>query len=258
MSETAADQRRRARIAQAQADIEAVDEQLANDELDPQTAETLVSRYRAEIEQLEREAPSEDPPKSLDRRRLVGTLLLVGAFVVVSVLALAAIRPRDGGFVTGDGVEGVNLDEVSNEQMEAVIAANAELPQVAAMEVALADRYFDEGAYSDALPHYLSALDGQLDSTRRARALARVGWMSFASGRADLAEVYLGEALETEPGYEESRLFLGLVLLNEGRPSEALAQLEPLLAGDALPDELRPEVEAAVELARSQVEERSG
>ena len=66
----------------------------------------------------------------------------------------------------------------------------------------LADRHFDDGAYSDALPHYLDALAGALDATRRARALARVGWMSFASGRTDLAEAYLTEALSTDPGYE--------------------------------------------------------
>lgn len=258
MTVSASERRRREQMSQAHADIEAVAEQVADGELDPETAAELTARYQSEIAALERRIEEEPASDRLDRRRVVGTLLLIGAFVLVSIVAFGAIRPRQGGFVTGDGVDGVELDSVSNEQMEAVIAANADLPQVAGMEVALGDRYFDEGAYSDALPHYLSALDGQLDGTRRARALARVGWMTFASGRADLAELYLGEALETDPGYQESRLFLGLVLLDGGRAREALDQLEPLLASGALPDELRPDVEAAVELARAQAESGSG
>ena len=97
--------------------------------------------------------------------------------------------------------------------MESVIAANADLPEVAGMRIALGDRYFNEGAHSDALRHYLPALDGRLDKTSRAKALARIGWMSFISGRPDLAERYLGEAIEIDGEYYEWHLYLGLVHL---------------------------------------------
>ena len=43
-----------------------------------------------------------------------------------------------------------NLEDVTNEEMEAVILEN---PNIFPMRVALANRYFDEVDYSNALPH---------------------------------------------------------------------------------------------------------
>ena len=134
--------------------------------------------------------------------------------------------------------------------MEAVIAANPDVPQVAAMRLSLADRYFDEGSFSSALPHYLGALEGTLDSTRRARGLARIGWMSYLSGAEDIAEAYLLEALDIDPDYRETHLFLGLIRLYQGDGSGALARLEPLLAGEDLPGDTRRLIEDAVAEAR--------
>lgn len=233
------------RRAQAVADIEGVAEQVEAGELDEAAAKTLVARYQAELDALENEAEPVEEQAGWSRRRVVGTLLLVGALVAVSALAYAAIRPRDGGFVTGD-VGGVDLDSVTNDQMEAVIAASEGVADVAAMRVALADRYFDELNYPSALPHYLEALDGQLDSGRRARALARIGWMTFVSGVADVAESYLGLALETDPEYDEARFFLGLIMLDGCRPDEALRLLEPLLTLESVPDDVRADIERSI------------
>ena len=68
--------------------------------------------------------------------------------------------------------------------------------------------------------------------------------MSFVSGRADLAEVYLQEALETDSSYEESHLFLGFVRFSTGDAAGALAELEPLLASEDVPEDLREELQA--------------
>ena len=243
-----------ARRALAKQDIEAVRRQLADGELDAGTAERLIRRYREEIDHIERAegrlGEKGQGPASRSRR-LIGALLLVGIFAGVAITAFYAARPREGGFITGDVVGQVNLSEVTNDQMEAVIAANPDIPQIAAMRLSLADRYFDEGRFSSALPHYLGALEGALDAARRARGLARVGWMSYLSGAEDIAEAYLGEALEIDSGYQEARLFLGLVLFDRGDAADALAQLEPLLAEESLPVNTRQVIEETVKAARA-------
>ena len=244
----------------AERDIEAVERQAADGELDPETAGRLISRYHREIELAEGQAAAavesaqSSTPGISRTRRSVGTLLLVAVFAGVALTAYHAIRPREGGFVTGDVQGAVDLSEVTNDQMEAVIAANPDVPEIAAMRLSLADRYFDEGSFSSALPHYLGALQGTLDSTRRARGMARVGWMSYLSGAEDIAEAYLVEALEIDPDYRETYLFMGLIRLYQGDGGGALARLEPLLADDDLPDGTRRLVTDAVEEARALTE----
>ncbi len=46
-----------------------------------------------------------------------------------------------------------DLDNVTNEEMEKVITDN---PDIYPMRIALANRYFDEINYSNALPHYMT------------------------------------------------------------------------------------------------------
>ena len=249
-----------ARRELAERDIEGVRRQMADGELDPETARRLILRYRNEIDRIDSaEEDTEEKGQAAvtgrsRSRRVLGAILLIVMFAGVSVTAFYSIRPRDGGFITGDVGGPVDLSEVTNDQMEAVIAANPDVPEIAAMRLSLADRYFEEGKFSSALPHYLGALDGALDSMRRARGMARVGWMSYLSGGEEISEAYLVEALEIEPAYQEARAFLGLVRLGRGEPAGALALLEPLLAEGDLPDDTRQVIEDAVAEARTLVE----
>ena len=239
------------------ADIADVARQLDEGELDRETADLLTARYRAELASLAGGAGGPPPGKPTGpsrSRAIAGTVILVGLFAAAAAGAWLAvgIGDRAGGPSAG---EPVDLAQVTNEQMEAVIAANLDLPEIAGMRLALADRYFEDGEFSPALPHYLGALEGTLDAARRARALARVGWMSHQSGAPDVARRYLDEAQATDPDYGEARLFLGLLLLDEDDPEGALLQLEPLLADGELPDDLRPIVEGAADAARARVED---
>ena len=78
--------------------------------------------------------------------------------------------------------------------------------------------------------------------------------MSYLSGADDIAEAYLVEAVEIDPDYRETYLFLGLIRLNQGDGSGALAHLEPLLVDDDLPDGTRQLVTDAVGEARALTE----
>ena len=236
-----------------EADIRDVRRQLAEGELDATTARHLIERYHAELDSLEAGTGDRVPEQAgpgRPGRRLAGTLLLIGAVIAVSVTAYLAIRPREGGFVTGNVEAPVDLSEVTNDQMEAVIAANPDVPGIAAMRLSLADRYFEAGEFSNALPHYLGALEGDLDRTRRSRALARVGWMTFESGNAGIARSYLDEALATDDGYAEAHLFLGLLLLAEEDAGGALEHLEPLLEEEDFPEGTREAIEVTITEAR--------
>ena len=238
-------------------DIEEVEQQLAEGELDRATADRLIDRYRLELQSLE----VSDQPEITDRieeeatqsapsgRRWAGTLLLIGVVLIVAITAFLAVRPREDGFITGNPPTPIDLSEVTNDQMEAVIAANPDIPEIAAMQLALADRYFEEGSFSEALPHYLDALEGTLDPPRRARGLARVGWMSYLSGNVDLALSYLRGARSIDSGYTETNLFLGFLLLEQEDFEGALEQLTPLLEDEGLPDDIRGAVEAAIRSA---------
>lgn len=249
-----------AQRAQAEADISGVEAQVEAGELDPATAAELISRYRHEIAAASVALGREDKPEReavSGRRTWAGAGLLVGAFVVAGLLAAQAVEPRQpGNFITGgsDQPAPVNLDEVTNEQMEAVIAANPDVPEVASMRTALANRYFEAGDFSAALEQYLEALAGQLGASQRAQALGRVGWMTYLSGRTDLAQQYVEEALTTDSGYGEGTLFLALIELY-GNDDAVAAQplLERLAARDDLPADIRAQIEEAMTDAASRV-----
>ncbi|MCY3538369.1 MAG: hypothetical protein OXH10_00690 [bacterium] len=238
-------------------DIEEVGKQLAEGDLDQATADRLIDRYRQELRSLESSNPpemtdhtDEEPSRTASSgRRRAGTLVLIGGVVIVAITALLSVRPREDGFITGGPSAPVDLSEVTNDQMEAVIAANPDIPEISAMQLALADRYFEEGSFSEALPHYLDALEGTLDPLRRARGLARVGWMSYLSGNVNLALTYLQGAQAMDPGYTETNLFLGFLLLEQSDFEGAVEQLTPLLEDEVLPDDIRGAVEAAIRSA---------
>lgn len=260
------DPRRRVQLeaqqAQVRADLADLAGQVEAGELDEQTAARLRAKYTgegeaiaAEIASLEVAEPRTGGARLLTRRRLTGALLLVGAFVAVVVVAAGAIQPRVGGFITGNDT-GVDLDSVTNDQLEAVIAANPDNPQIGGMRVALANRYFEERDFPSALPHYLAGLEGSLTTERRAQALGRVGWMTFLSGEVDVAELYMQESLGTDPDYGEGQFFYGLLLLN-GRadPCGARTYLEAVQAREDVPDDIMVEVERAFDVADRGCEE---
>ena len=94
-------------------------------------------------------------------RVLVGFLLFAIAAGAVAFAVVKAVEPRrEGGIVTGgivsDAVDDpVSLDDVTNTELEAVVAAN---PDIIGMRLALARRYFEAGDYSASFGHYFEVV----------------------------------------------------------------------------------------------------
>lgn len=239
------------RIAQAERDLVEIEAQVEIGEIDPDTAGRLAARYEAERASLLDELgntgdrpTSESVPGSLiTGRRLGGAAVLVVAAIV---LAFGVVKGVGEGAPAVEGVasevvagEGVNLDDISKEQMEVVVAEN---PDIAPMRLALADRYFAEGDFSNALNHYLYVLETL--EVKDPSALANVGWMTYLSGAPDVAASFVAESLEIEPDggiafwYIANIRFVGL-----GDAAGAKEPLERLLEYDGLPDEIRVEAE---------------
>ena len=231
------------RLAQVDADLAELDLQLEQGELDTETADLLRGRYREERERLLGEGDAESVA-ALSGRRLLGIGFLLIA-VVGLALWLMAVNSDDRTGIEGvaeDVVDGggVNLDDISNEEMEAVVAQNPDIP---GMRLALADRYFSAGEFSEALTHYMYVLSTL--EVKDPAALANVGWMTYLSSEPDVAESFVEESLEIQPDggiafwYLANIRFYGL-----GDAVGAREPLQQLLAYDNLPDRLRSEAEA--------------
>lgn len=254
---------------QALRDLTELDGQIRAGLLDEETAAELRARYEAEVaatlRELERrraragepepeDGPEHDPATSGPRPR--GRVVLVSAAAVAAVAAAIVLVPGStgvrptGGFVTGnEAVEtGRDLSEVTNEEMEAVVAEN---PDVVGMRLRLAHRYLDAGEDRKAVSHYLEVLDRE----DHPEAMSHLGWILFNDGRPGLATQLLTASLDRAPDEPETLWFLANVhLYGNDDPEAAVPLLERLLERDDL-GERRAEVEATLTDARAQ---RSG
>jgi len=238
-------------VDQVLVDLADVDAGVAAGDLDPSTADRLRATYRTELAGLERRrdelAEAEDPPPAgRDRRRMVaGTLLVLAGLTAVGVLLADTVADRAPGDpavggVAGDVVSGaVDLANVTDEEMEAVVAQN---PDVTRMRLALAERYFVAGEFDQAVDHYLIVLEQDPDNVA---ALGAVGWMTHLSGRPDVAVSYVERALDIDPDFVQGYWYLANIRADGlSDPAGAVQPLRTLLGFDDIPDEIRLEAEA--------------
>lgn len=238
------------RLALLERELREVDLQEAAGELDAATAQRLRSTYRAERDTAEAElqssgAETEPGPQRSPRRMVMGAAFLLVSFVVVVVAAVGALSEDPTPVPSGS-----DLSQISNEAMLAVIEANLSNPQINAMRLALAERYFEEFDYSSALPQFQAVLDNDPTPGEASEALGRMGWMVHASGASDIAENLLARSIEANPANTEASWFLGLLYLDTGRPCDGAAVLEALQADPAVPPESVSDVQEASATAR--------
>jgi cytochrome c-type biogenesis protein CcmH/NrfG len=255
----------------AKRDLTELAEQVDAGEIDDATAETLRAGYQTEIDDVsaqlgalsspKKQHPSESasgadrpqaPQTRSTRRAIIGSVLVIAALSVAILLAAGDISPEPDTTAPEAGAPGgltVDPNTVSNEQLEEVVAQN---PDINAMRMALADRYFDGQDYSQALDHYLSIAENNPTPAEEGRALSRIGWMAYQTGQPEAAEQYLQTSLTADPTRVETKLFLGFVLLyGLEDPETAIPWLEEVAEVPGLPDSVLEQVRAALDEARN-------
>ncbi len=242
-----------------------VDAQVIDGDLDEETAAGIKARYEAELAALEASlaaaiaADTNDDQagdtasgrKRLNGRAITGIALVAVAMTVIGVFAVQSINNQritgaDG--IVGDIVRGeaqINLDDVSNEEIEAVVAAN---PEIIPMRLALARRYFEAGEFDKALDHYFEVLNRE----QNPEALANIGWMTYLSGRPDIAVSYVEAAMDRQPDYLAAEWYLGNIYVALGRNDEASVFLVKISTSDEVPDDVKAEAVKLLEQIRAE------
>ena len=243
---------------QAVRDLAELDQQVAAGEIDDATAEVLRRRYEADaataLRALRRASGSPDQPPAGTGRPRRGVIVASAIGLVAVGSAVAALpafiddRP-EGGFVTGnevtaDAPAGRDLDEVTTDEMEAVVAEN---PDIVPMRLRLAHRYFDAGEFDEAVDHYMAVLDRTPDP----EAMSHLGWLVANDGEVEVGVELIERSLALQPDDAEATWFLANLRLYSQRDVEdATRLLEALLERDDLGAD-RGQVEAALDDARA-------
>ena len=137
-----------------------------------------------------------------------------------------------------------DLANVTNEEMEKVINDN---PDIYPMRIALANRYFDEINYSNALPHYMYVAENSDDNELKSFALSQIAWMVFESNNIEVAIDYLDEALRINENSIIAKSYLGIIYLQDPiTRSDGRELLNEILSSNKLSSEDRNFVEELV------------
>ncbi len=137
-----------------------------------------------------------------------------------------------------------DLENVTNEEMEKVINDN---PDIYPMRIALANRYFDEINYSNALPHYMYVAENSDDNELKSFALSQIAWMVFESNNIEVAINYLDEALRINQNSIIAKSYLGIIYLQDPiTRSDGRELLNEILSSNKLSSEDRSFVEELV------------
>ncbi len=183
-------------IKQSRRDLEELEQQVAEGDIDLNTADRLRSTYRREMEATATALKAISPEPPTGRKRQWSTTLILAVAVVIGVTVAA-------GSLTTPTTTSTTLDlsTVSNEAMEAVIASTPpDTPGIERMRLALGNRYFEERNYQAALPHYLAIAESDVDKVVKSEALARIGWMTFdGNNETEIALQILDDALALTP-----------------------------------------------------------
>jgi cytochrome c-type biogenesis protein CcmH len=187
-------------------------------------------------------------------RLITGGVVLVLVFAGIVVVAANSLQDRPAAAAGAAELGTQDLSDVSNETMEAVIAANVDDPQINGMRLALAERYFEAGDYRSAFPHYLGvAEDPEATDPEAITALVRLGWMAFdGNGEVETATRLVDEALAIDPDSQLARYVRARVIWCGAEDTEqAVVTFEGLLAETDLAAETRAQVETDLTAARA-------
>jgi tetratricopeptide (TPR) repeat protein len=252
-------------------DLDELTEQVESGEVDQDTADRLRSAYQAELDQLDRALAGLPPAKPephqpvhsarpvtevpeartrSPRRVVAGAAILIGALTIAIFFAARGTEPDPVETASGSpGALTVDPASVSNEQLEAVVEAN---PDITAMRMALADRYFEAEQWNLALDHYLYIAENTVNPGEETKALARVGWMAYITEQPDAADEYFVRALAIDPSNAEAILFQAFnTMYGLQDPAAAIPQLEAALELTNISDNVISQIEESLEEAKA-------
>ena len=254
------------RIAEGATDQEIIDELLASYSgallLDPPTSGSTLPLWLAPLGALAlgvvvilwwKRHPGTDPPPVEEPqgrsklRMALGTLVVVGSFVGIVLLAVSFFQNPENPNAGLAALDAEDLADISNDTMEAVIAANLDNPQINGMRLALAERYFEAGDYRAAFPHYFAvASSPQATDDEVAAALIRLGWMAWDGNRElETAVGLFDQALAMDPSSSTAKYFKGLVLWCGGADLDTAADLfQQVLEDDQLSEDVKAPIQA--------------
>jgi tetratricopeptide (TPR) repeat protein len=176
--------------------------------------------------------------------------VLLLAFAGIVAVAGNSLQERPAAAAGAADLEGQDLSEVSNETMEAVVAAN---PEIIGMRLALAERYFEVGDYRSAFPHYLGvAEEPEATAGEAITALVRLGWMAFdGNGEVETATNLVDQALAIDPRSTVALYVRARVRwCGAGETEEAIGIFERLLTDPDLDSDTKTQIESDLESAR--------
>lgn len=196
------------------------------------------------------ETHAEPRPRSR-ARAVLGALVLAVAVGGVIVAAGSAVQGRQGPNAGVADLDEVDLTQVSNETMEAVIAANLDDPRIVGMRLAVAERYFQAGDYRSAFDHYLAVAESEIAGPEQTHtALARLGWMAYdGNGEVATALALLDQALSVRTTPMAQYLKGQVLWCGAGRPAEAADLFREVLDSGGVEGESRSEIERELDLA---------
>ena len=188
--------------------------------------------------------PEQPSPTRSRARLMVGGLILVVAFAGIIVVASNSLQAGDDTSAGVADLDDEDFDNVSNETMEAVVAANENHPQINGMRLALAERYFDVSDYQSAFPLYLAVAETSDSAPELITSFVRLGWMAYdGNGEVSTALQLFDQALEIDPDSQTALYLKGRVLwCGRGDAVAAETLFATLLEDPDLPEDSRERV----------------
>ncbi len=256
------------RRGQVARDIEELEDQVESGQVEPPTAERLRGVYAEELTEIdaalagivdvpvqEEEIP-EDTPRvrgfSFTTVAVAGTLLVVLTGLIVWAGTASGPDPTATGNASTEVIMDageIDINAMSEAELEDALAR---FPNSNLVRLAVADRHLARGDKEGALGHYLVVAEGDALPHDKSRALARIGYLSYATDQLELARGTLLESLSFNEDNTEAMLYLGYVLLNGfGDEAGAIPYFERVVADPSMPSEIVEAVSEILDDARA-------
>lgn len=190
--------------------------------------ETLKSKYAARAAELDAvDDEIQEAPRRRRSRQAVAVIAVVGMLATGAGFALAS----------------------SSGERVAQAPATGSIDASTTDRLAQARQLLGEKKVVDAIKLYDQIIKSD---PKNPEALAYRGWIVALAGLPDDGLAYVERAVAADPAYPDAHFFKAMILWqNKHQPAAAIPEFQLFLAGNP-PDDLRPQVEAALQQAQAE------